>query len=75
MELSKLFLAAAMFSLRDKFDYINLKDRYFSSFSLSKNIKDIEDIIIEKDKNYVIASVSSSKINGLNDRITELYED
>ena len=75
MELSKLFLAAAMFSLRDKFDYINLKDRYFSSFNLSKNIKDVEDIIIEKDKNYVIASVSSSTINGLNDRITELYED
>ena len=77
MEISTLFLAAAMFSLRDKFDYINLKDRYFSSFKVPniKNLKDDETIFFENYKNSNIACVSSSTMNGLTDRITDIYGD
>lgn len=76
MELSQLFLAAAMFSLRDRFDYINIKDRYFSSFNINKNreVEEDEDLILEDFDNERIACVSSSTINNLTDKITELYE-
>lgn len=74
MNLSELFLAAAMFALRDKFEFVNLKNCYYSSFPLGKN-KICDDVcLLEKGENTDIACVSSSTINGLTDKITELYE-
>ncbi len=75
-ELSKLFLSAAMFSLRDKFDYIKLKDRYFSAFNVNRIDEKFMDegLIMEDYINENIACVSSSTMNGLNDKITEFYE-
>ena len=74
MNLSELFLAAAMFSLREKFEYVNLKNCYYSSFSVDEKIPETGDYILEKSDEYDIASVCSSTINGLNDKIIEIYE-
>lgn len=76
MELSQLFFAAAMFYLRDKFENIIFKKEYFSSFELKgdKIPTYNDEIIIEKYKNSKIASVFSSTINSLTEKITDLYE-
>ena len=74
MELSQLFLAASMFALRDKFEYINLKDFYFASFNAQKQEDIYDDIITENYKDSNIVSVYASTINGLTNKIIELYE-
>ena len=76
MELSQLFLAASMFVLREKFDDISLKEEYFASFNLNntKNADIYDDIVMENYKNSNIVSVSSSTMNGLTDKIIDLYE-
>ena len=73
MELSTLFLSAAMFSLRDKFDFINLKDKYYSTFKLNSS-QIFEDLCVEKDKNSNIVCICASTVNSLNEKITEIYE-
>ena len=74
MELSKVFLAASMFSLREKYDFISFKDRFFSSFKI-KNTKVDDDLVCEDCKDDKIVCVSAPTINMLNERITELYEE
>ena len=74
MEFSKLFLAASMFVLRDKFDFINLKDSYFSAFSVDeKKCPYGDEYIIEKYKNSAIACVSATTMNTLTKRIIDVY--
>ena len=74
MEFSKLFLAASMFVLREKFDYINLKDSYFSTFSVDeKKCPYGDECVIEKYKDSTIACVSATTMNTLTKRITDIY--
>ena len=74
MEFSKLFLAASMFVLREKFDFINLKESYFSAFSVNeKKCPDSDEYVIEKYKNSTIACVCATTMNTLTKRIMDVY--
>ena len=74
MELSELFLAASMFALRDKFDSINLKESFFSSFSADEEkCPPGDEYIIEKSKNSTIICVSATTMNTLTKRIIDVY--
>ena len=74
MDFSKLFLAAAMFALRDKFDSINLKESYFSAFNADENKCPYGDeYIIDKCKDSTIVCVSATTMNTLTKRISDVY--